>query len=397
MRFYSSLALLAAASLSAAAPAKNAKGGSFFESPSSSNSAKKIRATPSQRKLLVGSPGNITIFSFSAADGFGALASDVLAGSAPSWMAVKGPNTLYAVNENSNTIRQLTIDTTANTLTPVTEVAASAGAVHLEFTPTGNQLISSVYGSGVVDVFSIGDNNNLALQSTWTMGAKGTSNPHQTLIDPSGKFAVTNDLGLNQVVITPLGAASSDSSKRVSAPEGCGPRHGAFLPGPSDSTMYAVVCELNNIVVVYSVAASGSDLALTEAQTISTFPDGTSKPDARAGELLASTDGKHVYVSNRLTGDAQDSITHFLVADGKLTHSQTVPSGGQLPRMMSLPPTCQDQDVLFVGNQKGDKGLMALKIGANGEIGDEVASVPISVWGTADTNGPQFVQEISLC
>ncbi|KAL1900806.1 hypothetical protein Cpir12675_000679 [Ceratocystis pirilliformis] len=400
MRFHPSLALLAASSLSIAMPAGSPKsfppkGGSFFET---SGAAKKIRAPADQRKLLVGSPANITLFSFSATDGFVALTSDILADSGPSWMALKAPSTLYAVNENSNTIRQLGIDTDTDTITPVTEVATSSGAVHLEFAPSDNQLISSVYGSGVVDVFSIGDKNNLALQSTWTMGAKGTSKPHQTLIDPSGKFAVTNDLGLNEVIITPIDASSSDSSKRFSAPDGCGPRHGAFLSGSDGAVLYAMVCETGNMVVMYTVATSGAELALTQTQTISTFPEGVSKPDARAGELVASSDSRHVYVSNRLSGDDQDSITHYLVTDdGKLEHSQTVPSGGLLPRMMSLATKCNNEDLLFVGNQGGEKGLVAFKLGDEGAIGHQVASLPISVWGTAENSGPQFVQEIALC
>ena len=152
-----------------------------------------------------------------------------------------------------------------------------------------------------------------------------------------------------------------------------------------------VATELSNELVLYALQyAEGGKLEFTEAQRTSTYGPGFPAADpatAAAGELAVSNDGAHVYVSNRLSGNATDSIAHFTLDGGALSFADTVSSGGLLPRMFSLSKDAE-QGLVFVANQGGDNGVAAFKRdAATGSLAPEpVASLPL-----ADLVAPEFV------
>lgn len=146
-----------------------------------------------------------------------------------------------------------------------------------------------------------------------------------------------------------------------------------------------------------------------------------------AGEIVLSANSADVYVSNRLTGNATDSIAHFRVnnvggaAGISLSFVSTTSSLGSVPRMFSLSgpananfpiavrlnvvANAAAQDIVFVGNQRGAQGLVALArdrdtgiiggvVDAAGGVGP-LASVANAVFG-GDNAGPQFVMEVPV-
>ena len=184
-------------------------------------------------------------------------------------------------------------------------------------------------------------------------------------------------------------------------PAGNGPRHGSFFPlGGAKATHYFLVSEIANLIKVFELTYTDNDkgLEFEEIQSISTFGDDFPPADpttASAGELVISADGKHLYVSNRLTGNETDNIAHFSIDMDKndpLTFVDQISSGGVLPRMFSL---AADDSVLFSTNQNGEYGLLAFARDAGtGSLAEKpAASVALDVFG-APGLGPQFVMEV---
>ncbi len=173
-------------------------------------------------------------------------------------------------------------------------------------------------------------------------------------------------------------------------------------PGAAQATHYIVLCELKNLIEVFKLNYTGSTINFTPVQEISSFAPGSPPPaaDAGAGEIHISPDGKNVYITNRLTGEATDNLVRFGIVASQggsisLQPHEKISSGGILPRMFSLGLT-GFEDFIFLANQQGNLGLLAFKKNADGSVNPEpVASLPMTVFSDPSTaNGPQFVQQI---
>ena len=91
----------------------------------------------------------------------------------------------------------------------------------------------------------------------------------------------------------------------------------------------------------------GTSGRLTARQTLSTLPPGFAGSNF-CSEILISSDGRFVYVGNRL----HDSIGIFAVgSDGTLTYVGEEWTRGNYPRSFSLDPTGR---FLYCCNQRGD-------------------------------------------
>ncbi|TID02879.1 putative 6-phosphogluconolactonase [Colletotrichum higginsianum] len=376
-------------------------------------------ATPA--KVLIGAPGTIAIADYDGKE-FKVVANDSQPGTGPSWMAFKEPNLIYAVDENSNSTRLFNFDTATNELKLVQAANGSAGVVSLEFNADKTRLVGTSYGQGTVDVWDISEASSLKLLKQITLGGtlgpnkarQDQSRAHQAVLDPSGRFFAISDLGTDSIVIIDSKDDAYEITSRNSVgTAGCGPRHGAWYPPKGDkATAYIVACELTNTLEVFSVSNNGSSISLTRTQEISTY--GAAFPPANAttaaaGEIIVSGDGKDVYVSNRLTGNQTDSISHFKItqkaAQGgspckatsggiALEFVEAISSGGQIPRMFSL---SKDDKTLFSTNQQGEGafGVLALNraLDAGKLTATAVASLPVTLFGPVGF-GPQFVQQI---
>lgn len=269
-------------------------------------------------------------------------------------------------------------------------------------------MVGAAYGQGQVDVWNLNEKDGtMTLKKQIPAGGtpgpvagrQDTPHPHEALLDPTGQFFVVPDLGTDSLLV--IDSKEFNIQNRVSVkPSGAGPRHGSFFPLGNDgkATHYFLACELASLVKVFTLQYTNNSINFTEVQSLSThgkdFPPANAT-SAAAGELVIDAANKNLYVSNRFTGNATDSISHFSINigdSGPLKFVDQISSGGLVPRMFSL---SKDDSILFSTNQDGSSGLLALaKDNKTGSLTEQpVASVPLGKFGAANF-GPQFVMEI---
>ena len=373
--------------------------------------------TTGDHKLIVSGAGQILALDFNGTSFVPTKSNFTDTGKVASWMAFKEPNLLYAVDENSNGTRMFNYNPKDGSLSGELSVLnGAAGVVHLAFNKQKTLLLGSSYAEGSIDVWnsSAVDGSLTYIKKLRLTGAHGPDaasqtqlRAHQAVSDPSGDFFAINDLGGDTIhILDTRNNMSSLIDNYVSVEAGAGPRHGAFisLQGGTQATHYAVVCELSNEIHLFAVSYSNpTGMTMKFVHKLSTF--GPAFPafnatSAAAGELVVANSGA-IYVSNRLSGNETDSISHFMLekaSDGTvaLAFKAQVSSGGISPRMMSL---SKDESIMFATNMKGENGLVALS--RNTETGmlteKPVAVMPNTVFSSQPVDegfGPQFVLEL---
>ncbi|KAK5992131.1 putative 6-phosphogluconolactonase [Cladobotryum mycophilum] len=321
-----------------------------------------------------------------------------------SWMIFEEPNLLYALNDIGTNVFLYHLDVDGNKVTKVTDKQGSGGVVHLEANKARTRMLGAGYGSGKIDAWNI-ENGDLkfikSIRSTGQLGPNGdrqdAPHPHQSVNDPTGRYFTVNDLGTDSILLID---SQNDAFNIVNTvkvqPAGAGPRHGIFYPqGVDKATHYFLLCEMGNLINVYSVQydQSGKGITFTPQQTISSYGSAPVPQGATAGEIVISPDNKDVYVSDRLTGKTSDLIAHLKIHDdgaGKvnLEFVNTVPSGGVSPRMFSV---STDGGHLFVANENGANKVAAIVRGPDGAID---ASFHGTIAGGAFGQGPQYIKQI---
>ena len=133
------------------------------------------------------------------------------------------------------------------------------------------------------------------------------SHTHSGFVDPSGKWLLVCDLGVDSVFVYEIASIGKDIKEKnvIYTPEGCGPRHLCFS---KDGSRLFIVAELSNEVLSYSFnAEDGSAELLTRHHTI---PEDVSD-ETLAADIHLSENGKYLYVSNR----GYDSIAVFEITE----------------------------------------------------------------------------------
>jgi 6-phosphogluconolactonase len=197
------------------------------------------------------------------------------------------------------------------------------------------------YGSGSVAAFPIQADGSLGERRGFRQHSGSGPNPnrqkgphaHSIYVDPSNRFALAVDLGIDRVRIYRL---TEDADLLENDPPegalagGAGPRHLAFHP---EKDFVYVINELDSTVTAFAFdTGTGS---LREAQTISTLPQGFSGTNWPA-EVLAHPSGRFLYGSNR----GHDSLVIYRIADnGLLELLGHEPTGGRNPRNFGIDPT----------------------------------------------------------
>jgi 6-phosphogluconolactonase len=231
-----------------------------------------------------------------------------------------------------------------------------SNGVHLAIDPRGRFLIVANYASGSVSVLPVGPDGALrdAAQVVTLPGQPGpnrveqaSSHPHQILFDPSGRFVVVPDKGLDRVFVFRFDANSGELSPTAQgsavARSGSGPRHACFHP---TLPVLWVLNEIGNSLTTYWWDAERGHLR--PAQIVPSIPSDYTGENT-AAEIAASSDGRFVYCSNR----GHDSVGLFSAnADtGLLTSMGWEPSQGRTPRYIGFDPS---RRVLFGANEQSD-------------------------------------------
>jgi 6-phosphogluconolactonase len=205
----------------------------------------------------------------------------------------------------------------------------------------GHLLTANYAAPGSVSVLSLNDDGSLGrVRAVLEHEGDGPDqerqeapHAHAVLTDPSGRWALSVDLGTDSVRVCELAAGSDELEieRELGLRSGIGPRHMAFHP---DGGHAYVINELDSVITVCRWDADkGSLRPLTETRVLPAGTEGENYPS----ELVVSPDGRFVWVANR----GHNSIAVLAVAeDGEnLELLDTVSCGGDWPRHLTLDPS----------------------------------------------------------
>lgn len=250
---------------------------------------------------------------------------------------------LYAVSEGGMKhagAAAFAIEPATGDLTLInTQPSGGGGACHIALDPTGSTAIVSNYGGGSVASFPIQADGSLGPIASFVQHAdpsnKKSPHAHSTRVDATGRFALTADLGLDQVIVYRFDADTSGLTRHEGAtldlPSGVGPRHLTFHP---DIPWAYLINEHGGTVTVLHWDPSAGTLA--ERQTIGTLPDDYHGRNATA-EVVVHPNGRFLYGSNR----GHDSLVIYSINQetGLLSLVGFQPTGGKDPRNFNIDPT----------------------------------------------------------
>ena len=330
---------------------------------------------PTQVDLPPGNGRGIHLFHVNRATGEMVPAGIHELGTSPSCLAVNQSGTrLYSANETDRvgedkegTVSAFAINRADGKLELLNTVrSGGAGPTYVSVHPSGRFVLVANYFGGSVAVLPILSDGQLgaatdirndagqigpttatnAPPGSFAFSGHDRTHAHMIQADPSGRFVLHADLGLDQIFVWKFdekkGVLTPGETPAVSLPPGDGPRHFHFHP--NGRWFYSIQEEGSTIVLFDYDAAKGQ---LTARQTISTLPPGFAGSNF-CSEILVSADGRFVYAGNRL----HDSIGIFSVgSNGELTFVGDEWTRGNYPRSFSFDPTGQ---FFYCCNQRGD-------------------------------------------
>ena len=262
---------------------------------------------------------------------------------------------VYVCHGDSDFASAFQIEPLTGRLRPLGQAAAGGrNGVSASLDPARRFLFVANYAGGSIGVLPIRQDGGLedfahclALPGPIGphRGEQTMSHPHHTMVDPSGRFLLVPDKGLDRVHVLALDPEQGKLSVAGFATmrSGAGPRHIAFHPRLPRAF---VVTELDSTVVTCDWnAETGALTPLHVVPALSPTFFGVST----AAEIVVSPCGRWVYVSNR----GQDSVTQFEFdeAGDRLNVIGWTPTQGREPRFMTLTPS---GDCLLVANEQGD-------------------------------------------
>jgi 6-phosphogluconolactonase (cycloisomerase 2 family) len=293
----------------------------------------------------------------------------------PACLALNASGTrLYSANETATfegapggSVSAYEIERPGGRLKMMNTVSSeAAGPCHLSLHQSGKWAFVANYHGGTSAVLPIGANGELgratdvkhhegvlgprratsAPPGSFAWSGHDRTHSHMIQPDPSGRFVLAADLGLDLILVWKFDAATGkltpNDPPSMAFPPGDGPRHFAFHP---------------NARLLYSLQEEGSTLAtfdydgetgrLTPKQTISSLPAGFAGTNYTS-EVAVSSDARFVYAANRL----HDTIAWFAIAaDGTLRFVGEEPTRGDYPRYFTFDPSGR---FIYCCNQRAD-------------------------------------------
>ncbi len=231
----------------------------------------------------------------------------------PSYLALAPDGaTLYAVSETADgavAAYRVSGDTPEPAGPPVR--VGGDGPTHLSV--FDGHVLTANYGSGSVSAVPVRADGTLGPAPSGVLRHTGSGphtprqqgpHAHQVQPDPSGRWAVSVDLGTDSVRVCTLTDGTLALHREIALRPGSGPRHLAFHP----HGRYAyVVNELSpTLTVCHWDAVDGALKPLTEQPVLPGAPTG----DAYPSGIAVSPDGRFVWVATR----GEDVLTTFAVA-----------------------------------------------------------------------------------
>lgn len=322
--------------------------------------------------------GGIHVFNMNPSSGVLTPFRVVSAINNPSWLAFDPQKKfLYSANEETGarnkagSVTAYKVDEDSGDLTMVNAASSEgAGPAHLSVDPSGKYVLVANYAGGNVAVLPINADGSVAAATdvkdtasacsprcetgplhpakappgSFAISGHDAPHAHMFQTDPSGNFAIANDVGIDRTVIWRFDRTAGKllDPKTVASSPGAGPRH--FVFHPNGRWFYSLNEESSTMSTMTFDAAKGE---LTPVDEISTLPAGFTGTSFTS-EVVITGDGKFVYALNRL----HDSIAIFAVgATGKLRLTGEVWTQSDYPRNCAIDPT---GNFLFVCHNKSD-------------------------------------------
>jgi 6-phosphogluconolactonase len=293
----------------------------------------------------------------------------------PSWLTFDPQHRfLYAINEiddfdgDAGAVTAYAVDRSSGELTMLNTVSSRGkGPAHGSVHPSGRFVFVANYGGGNIAVLPVQTNGSLgeAVDVQPDEGPPGAGRPadgppanfsisdhngphaHMIAADPSGRFVIVNDLGLDRTFVWKIDPGTGKLTANTpafipAASAGAGPRHFVFHPnGRYFYNLYEEASEL----AVYDW--NGETASLMLKQKISTLPPAYAGTNFTS-EIVITPSGRFIYIANRL----HNSIAWFAVkSDGRVSRVGDEWTRGDYPRNIALDPS---GNWMFACNQRSD-------------------------------------------
>jgi len=260
------------------------------------------------------------------------------------------------------------------------QLSQGSDPCYISVEQAGRFALVANYTSGSVAMFPIQADGQLAPASDVIQHSGSSVHPerqtgphaHCILPDPTNRFAVVVDLGLDKLIIYQMDLVNGKLHKHteVVVSPSAGPRHLIFHP----NGQYAyLVNELNSTLISYHY--DSQDGTFEELQTVPTLPR-EFKGENLGADIHISPNGKYLYSSNR----GHDSIVCFSIDEntGKLIYRNHTSTEGRGPRNFAID---RSGTFMLVANQKTNN-IITFKINSeNGQLhrtGHEIiVSMPV--------------------
>ncbi|MEW2615738.1 lactonase family protein [Streptomyces sp. NPDC047880] len=223
-----------------------------------------------------------------------------------------------------------------------------SGPTHLSL--FAGHVLTANYGSGSVTALPLRPDGTLVRSAARVLRHSGAGphaprqqgpHAHQVQPDPSGRWAVSVDLGTDSVRVCTLTDGVLALHRETALRPGSGPRHLAFHP---DGSYAYVVNELSpSVTVCRWDAAEGALTPLSEAPVL----PGAPARDAYPSGIAASPDGRFVWTATR----GEDVLSVLAVEGEGLRLVTTVHCGGHWPRALTAGDGFLD-GFLYVANER---------------------------------------------
>jgi 6-phosphogluconolactonase len=385
--------IAAAAALGAAGPAWGAP----RQATASSRSAFAYIGSYTDASTPAGHGQGISLLRLNAGSGE-LIPVKMFANPSPSWISIAPHGrVLYAFNaidsfgsDKTGSVTAFAIDRSTGELTLLNVVSSCGrdpahGSVH----PSGKFVFVANYGSGNVAVLPVQANGALgeAVDVQQNQGPHGAERPaegspgnfsisdhdgphaHMIEADPTGRFVIVNDLGLDRTFVWAFNVATgklvpADPPFIPAASAGAGPRHFAFHP---NGRVFYNLYEEASQLAVYDW--NPQTAATTLKQKVTTLPGyaGTNF----TSEIVVAPGGRFLYVGNRL----HNTIGIFAIAaDGRVRWIGEEWTRGDYPRNIALDPS---GSFLVACNHRSDQATVFRVDRATGRLGFTGQYLPV--------------------